>query len=65
MDGTAGGQVRGTRVYDGSLYKYAQGSLVSSWAEYAIDGNTMKVTVKYYENEQVKTLQTWGIKKSQ
>ena len=63
MNGTAGGQTRGPHATDNKYYKYAQSSYASSWAEFSIEGNTMKVSVKYYTTSGVQTYQSWGIKK--
>ena len=64
MNGPAGASGRGPWYpLEDALYSYAQASKTSSWADFAIDGNTLTVSVKYYENSQVKTYQEWGIKK--
>ena len=63
MNGTAGEQTRNPYGTDDALYKYQQGSKKSSWAQFEISGNTMKVSVNYYTSSGVQNYQTWGIKK--
>ena len=63
MNGPAGDQSRTPYAIDDSLYHYAQSSYARSWADFVIDGNTMKVSVKYYNGSEIKTYQTWGILK--
>lgn len=64
MNGTSGGQTRAPYAIDESLYKYAQSSTNSMWAEFAVNGNTMIVTVKAYNGTEIKEVQKWGIKKT-
>ena len=64
MNGPAGNQSRSPYAVDSSLYHYAQASNQRSWAEFTIEGNTMKVVVKYYTGTETKTYHSWGIVKS-
>ena len=64
MNGTAGGQWRDPHSVDENLYKYAQGSKISSWAQFEISGGILKVSVNYYTSNGIQTYQTWGIKKT-
>ena len=64
MNGTSGGQARSPYAIDASLYQYAEGSKASSWAQFEISGNEMKVSVNYYTASGVLSYQTWGIKKT-
>ena len=65
MNGTGGSQVRTPYLIEEGYYHYAEGSNVSSWADFEVSGNQLKVCVKYYDKatDQVKTYQTWGVKK--
>lgn len=63
-NGPAGNQTRSPYVKDSPLYSYAKSSQACSWAEFAVDGNTLKVTVQYYDGESKQSYATWGIKKS-
>ena len=65
MNGPAGMQTRspnGNR--DESLYNYAQSSKACSWAEFAIDGNQLTVSLKYADGDSFNTYRQWGIIKS-
>ena len=64
MNGTAGYQTREPYATDSTVYKYAQGSVASSWAQFEISDYMMKVSVNYYTASGVKTYQSWGIIKS-
>ena len=67
MNGPAGDQEKGrTSIYphDESLYAYAEGSSASSWAEFEVSGDSIKVYVKTANLSGGKTLHTWGIKKT-
>ena len=64
MNGTSGGQTRSPYSVDTSLYKYADSSTSKMWAEFAIDGQTVKITVKSYNGTKVNVVRTWGIKKT-
>lgn len=67
MNGPAGDQEKGrTSIYphDESLYAYAEGSSASSWAEFEVSGDSIKVYVKTANLSGGKTLRTWGIKKT-
>ena len=64
MNGPAGNQTRSPYEIDTNLYKYGVSSQERSWADFTIDGDTMKVSVKYYDGTEVKTYYTWGIKKT-
>ena len=64
MNGPVGDQRRDTYGSDNSVYEYGQIANTRSWAEFAIDGEYMKVTVKYYDGTQAKTYYTWGVKKT-
>lgn len=65
MDGPAGTQTRSPNEnMEPTLYKYAQESQPCSWAEFAIDGNMLTVTVQYTNGTQITEYQKWGIKKS-
>lgn len=67
MNGPAGDQGKGrTSIYphDESLYAYAEGSSASSWAEFEVNGDGIKVYVKTANLSGGKILHTWGIKKS-
>ena len=65
MNGPAGEQARS--IYeeaDTAMYHYAQASKARSWAEFAIEGNKMVVTVKYTDGSREHVYHTWGISKS-
>ncbi len=64
MNGPAGNQSE-KPIY-GTLenYMYGQKANQRSWAEFTIEGNTMKVIVKYYTGTETKTYHSWGIVKS-
>ena len=65
MSGPAGHQTRvPNENMDASLYYYAKASNASSWSEFAIDGNTLTVTVKYVSGTTVSEYCAWGIEKS-
>lgn len=64
MNGPAGAQTRDPYGEDTSLYYYSGTSKARSWAEFAIDGNKMVVTVKYYDGRRVQIYHEWGIEKS-
>ena len=67
MNGPAGDQEKGrTSIYphDESLYAYAEGSSASSWAEFEVSGDSIKVYVKTANLSGGKTLRAWGIKKT-
>lgn len=65
MNGPAGNQSRSDIFsVETELYKYAYASQSRSWADFEISGNVLKVAIKYYDGEQVKTYTTWGIKKN-
>lgn len=67
MTGTSGGQTRNPYSgYDASLYEYIYGSKSRTWTEFSVDGNTIVVTVKYYDatNKAEVELVKWGIKKA-
>lgn len=64
MNGPAGDQNRNPYLTEiPAVYEYARGGNRRSWAEFAVDGNTLTVQVKYYENG-VKTYYSWGVVKS-
>lgn len=73
MNGPAGNQYRNPELeIDSSIFKYpvtpTDGSKASSWAEFTIDGNTLKIAVKRYSStssSNVKKYHTWGIKKTE
>ena len=64
-NGTSGGQdgkpYYGTSSDIATLYRYTNKPIGSMWAEFAIDGNVMKVSLKYYKDSQVVTFKEWGI----
>ena len=64
LTGTSGGQTRAPYTTDETLYKYALQSKASSFTNFEIDGNSMKINVCYYQSGEVKTYQTWGIQKT-
>jgi 3',5'-cyclic AMP phosphodiesterase CpdA len=64
MTGTSGGQTRSPYTTNSALYKYALASKASSFTNFEIDGNSMKISVSYYQSGEVKTYQTWGIQKT-
>lgn len=67
MNGPAGDQEKGrTSIYphDEGLYAYAEGSSASSWAEFEVSGDSIKVYVKTANLSGGKTLRAWGIKKT-
>lgn len=64
MNGPAGSHTRNPSTLDKSYYSYAEGSKASSWAEFAIDGNTLRVAVKYTDGTTIGVYYEWGIKKS-
>jgi hypothetical protein len=65
MNGPAGEQDREVYKANDRLYKYAKGSKDGSWAEFAIDGNKMTVTVNYLSSDnQIATYEKWGIIKN-
>ena len=64
MNGPAGTQTRSPYAIDESLYSYAEKSNKASWAEITVDGDTLTVTVKYYDGVSENIYHTWGIKKS-
>lgn len=65
MNGPAGNQSRSV-VYehDESIYDYAEGSNVCSWAEFEINGDLITVYVKNASSGTAVTQKTWGIKKT-
>lgn len=64
MNGPSGTQSREPYAVDNTLYHYAQASNARSWAEFAIDGNKMVVTVKYTDGTTTGEYQEWGIIKT-
>ena len=64
MNGPAGNQTRTVFKNDETLYAYAMGSSVSSWADFEIVGDNLTVTVKTAYSGVVKDIVSWGIKKS-
>ncbi len=64
MNGPAGNQSRGPSGEAPTLYHYAHSSHKSSWAEFIISGNQMRVIVKHASGSSVQTYHDWGIKKS-
>lgn len=62
MNGSAGNQER-SEVYehDDSLYAYAKFSQSSSWAEFAISGNYLVVTLKTAQSGVATDILRWGI----
>ena len=64
MNGPAGDQQRDPYSSDNTIYKYQQASQKRSWAEFAVDGKKMTVTVKYTDGVTESVYQTWGIKKT-
>lgn len=64
MNGPAGNQER-SEVYehDDSLYAYAKFSQSSSWAEFAISGNYLVVTLKTAQSGVATDILRWGISK--
>lgn len=65
MNGPAGSQARAPYEIDSTLYDYAEESKSSSWADISINGNKLKVSVKYFDGEKSQTYYEWGIKKSE
>lgn len=64
MSGTAGGQTRSPYDTDETLYEYALSSKARTWTEFAVDGNTIEITVKYYDGAKEVEMVKWGITKS-
>jgi phosphodiesterase/alkaline phosphatase D-like protein len=65
--GTSGGQTEKPVIVNSTnqhLYAYTGKSNKAMWTEFEIDGNMMKVIVKYTDGTNVSVYQTWGIKKS-
>jgi len=71
MNGPAGNQTRepynpeANESVLGTYYDYGVASKASSWAEFEVNGNAIKVTVRYIDlSGEVKNYYTWGIIKS-
>jgi 3',5'-cyclic AMP phosphodiesterase CpdA len=65
MNGPAGSQTRSPHErYDRTAYYYAKSSLMCSWADFSIDGNTLTVTAQYVSGTGVSEYAKWGIQKT-
>ena len=63
-NGTSGMVTRNPEDYDKSLYKYATGSKVASYAEISVEGDKLTVAVKHIDSANEKVYYKWGIKKT-
>ena len=64
MNGPAGTQTRSPVAVDETLYAHAETGRKASWAEITVTGDTLTVTVKWYNGFSEQVYYSWGIKKS-